>query len=1306
MIQPQPRSAVASAAAPAEVQTGKPAWRPTPRTASGMSSNADFPTAAEVARVEASQLQDKKDAALAEAAKQEALQHEADAFRGVHLDPKAHHWDEMAEDGDDFLDGVIEFEDGKQYTVKQAVTTTDDANAQKGRFVDDFDRSWPRSNGQTSNLSTQRDLPPHSDKPLDSPRTLYNEHSGRLEHISPTATSTNGPGFHGRRRGDSRGESSRPVQLLQKSGGGGGAHESPSVPFRAPRGFRTPSGREMPPSSVDSGGAGRGQGRDPPPHGGPLRSPTFDSAGPGMNNRGRRLSNMGPPPLPLTSPGMRHRDLDRQAPPHLSPMQQYQQPMRPPSSARGTSRESVSRNALQGEDPGLPLRSPRLSLRSPRADALASLPPEVDMSELTKDAMHSAAQRAKLRRQQEEEERERERERARKKAEELEAKFGPGRFAKKEDGAKSPLISSSEVLSVIESAIKEATTGSSTLPPSTEKPSLSRPPSQRPTQRPPLGSSSADEAGSWRRKSATPAIPTQSSQPTTSPTSARQPPLEFQAPVLTVQPGEEVEEIDFSDHGKLVDERKQPRLEAPPHPRLELPVKPPRPTAEDFFEEAAPSRLGTRTAPAAESNSWRRRQSTEAGSAPPADEPPAPVPKTPSDLHSDHGRTFLPSRPSGNGTQQHVHQGAPGHGGPPRSPRQQTFREASMTALDDTLLRIRGAINHMHENNDRTPVKDTPEPAKPPEVPPPKETVTPKWIPPARRQPQPATQTAEAFDVTARPPPRSPKPEFKVHLPEVSTTLEPIPKKKLQKSEAPAAPMRWDILSFNPPVQGMSSKDLSVNNVLFNQVPVVNGKPSIKVELPSAAATKAVVLSRATDSAVAVKLPTRPQQPMQIGWNSDETSSSNKLIIANGTSDIGLETVSRSPPPEVTIPERKLSVSSAASKANVNGVALSAEAQAQSSNAPTQKAVTFTVASEIPISEPPARLPTTSGQVALIEAPPTSSSSVTAPANTVMATAAGGKASTTTSPSREKARLPDPDFLKAVWSHVPEKSNVPTSNSLKNIADDLNAVPFTLQEVKSDDGTGTPPPVAASATPSKMSLSDVTRAFQQVPTQSHGSASSTPPAAPPPAGPQITRRPSYGYVQQPPGHVPGRPPVPYPSYPPPVMGSPAPTVVYPSNMAPSPAMRPMQLGGQPGPYQHAVWVPAGNMHPPGTSNGIGRGLPGGYPTQMLAYPTTPGVMQPVYHPSQLAMMHVPQTPDDLGRGRGMPLVSPVMPNSAFAAPSPVLVHAPGYAPPPMGTPGRPPVPLMPHGMPTASPRIPPAMPYGQHPSASPYARPW
>ena len=62
--------------------------------------------------------------------------------------------------------------------------------------------------------------------------------------------------------------------------------------------------------------------------------------------------------------------------------------------------------------------------------AASTVSPLVDIDEVRKAAMHSAAERAKLRRQQEEEEREKEKERARKKAAEIEAKIKAAEEAK------------------------------------------------------------------------------------------------------------------------------------------------------------------------------------------------------------------------------------------------------------------------------------------------------------------------------------------------------------------------------------------------------------------------------------------------------------------------------------------------------------------------------------------------------------------------------------------------------------------------------------------------------------------------------------------------------------------------------------------------------------------------------------------------------------------------------------------------------------------------------------------------------------
>ena len=77
--------------------------------------------------------------AAAAAAANATLLQGLDAFRGVHLDPNASHWDEvrlgrlargtgaivhllrllqMGDDNDDFLDTTIEFGDGTQYKIE------------------------------------------------------------------------------------------------------------------------------------------------------------------------------------------------------------------------------------------------------------------------------------------------------------------------------------------------------------------------------------------------------------------------------------------------------------------------------------------------------------------------------------------------------------------------------------------------------------------------------------------------------------------------------------------------------------------------------------------------------------------------------------------------------------------------------------------------------------------------------------------------------------------------------------------------------------------------------------------------------------------------------------------------------------------------------------------------------------------------------------------------------------------------------------------------------------------------------------
>jgi serine/arginine repetitive matrix protein 2 len=275
-----------------------------------------------------------------------------------------------------------------------------------------------------------------------------------------------------------------------------------------------------------------------------------------------------------------------------------------------------------------------------------------------------------------------------------------------------------------------------------------------------------------------------------------------------------------------------------------------------------------------------------------------------------------------------------------------------------------------------------------------------------------------------------------------------------------------------------------------------------------------------------------------------------------------------------------------------------------------------------------------------------------------------------------------------VWSQVSEKSNVPASNSLKSINDDLPAIPFTLQDVKSEDG-GTPPP--GSGAPSRMSIHDVTRAFQQVPASS--SAPSVAPAqvmSSPNTATQMLRRPSYGFPS-PSMTASAQRPL-YPAYPVPGMGSPSPAMVYPPNMTPNAIARPMPMNGPAQPYQQPMWYP---VHPstPGAPAGGMHHMHAPYSPQVMGY-APPGMHPGVYTPPMVNS--VPPGAPPQGRGRGVPPVvtqpasGAYPPNPHQSYPSPITPGGRGHAP---------------HAVP--SPRVPPAHPASFNPVTTPYARtPW
>ena len=279
--------------------------------------------------------------------------------------------------------------------------------------------------------------------------------------------------------------------------------------------------------------------------------------------------------------------------------------------------------------------------------------------------------------------------------------------------------------------------------------------------------------------------------------------------------------------------------------------------------------------------------------------------------------------------------------------------------------------------------------------------------------------------------------------------------------------------------------------------------------------------------------------------------------------------------------------------------------------------------------------------------------------------------SSTSLPIKESpARAPDPEHLKAVWSQTSNKAGLHAVNSLEGIADDLTALPFTLQDVKSEDGE-TPPPSLPSA-PSRMSLHEVTRAFQQVPTSSSTPnppphrASFSPPSTHAPVARPTT---AVNYPYSPAAQNNMRPAyVPYPSQ---MMNhSPGPIIYHP--MASSPVPSRMQVNGHTPLYSQPMWMTLPGPSPQGHSNMM-RPVPSPYPPQMMAYSSAGYAPQP---PSNM----MPTTPQGQngGRGRGMPVMSPVMshahahPGSAMYTSSPVMLHAVqapqnhGYMPIPTG----------------------------------------
>ena len=316
----------------------------------------------------------------------------------------------MEEDDDNFLAEVIDFGDGRQYTVQH---TNDDSRTvpterpsevggnhstdptgvssprmrKEDRFSDDFDRSWPPSKPRLAPISS--DTGPNGQSPLSpngSSKVLFNERSNKLEPYSGRQNSH--PGRRGNRDAQSpiepRGGRDLPPHtphLLQK-------HESLSQRQRRPGNMDPP---RLDTNVVKDGKGGWREGHSPSSS---IASSHPSSVAHGHSRRWSR--DEAPGRRPSMSNG---RPVSRD----------FMRP--PPSSTISPSSPSRSPQLLREER--LPqTHSPSLSVRSLSSSVHPVISPAIDDDEVLQATMHNAAERARVRRQQEEQEREKEKERA------------------------------------------------------------------------------------------------------------------------------------------------------------------------------------------------------------------------------------------------------------------------------------------------------------------------------------------------------------------------------------------------------------------------------------------------------------------------------------------------------------------------------------------------------------------------------------------------------------------------------------------------------------------------------------------------------------------------------------------------------------------------------------------------------------------------------------------------------------------------------------------------------------------------------
>ena len=190
-----------------------------------------------------------------------------------------------------------------------------------------------------------------------------------------------------------------------------------------------------------------------------------------------------------------------------------------------------------------------------------------------------------------------------------------------------------------------------------------------------------------------------------------------------------------------------------------------------------------------------------------------------------------------------------------RSPRTTTYREREelRSTFDDTMSRIKGAmqtkphrnaIGTEHHHN-RPTVNSTSHFTEQPRFGRPQSQ---RSHPPRVSEPDEPFTTVTELDADSQQGQPS-----RVKLPPFPRTLEPLSKRELTNLKRSIPPLRWDVLSWNPPVEGMSIRDYLVNDVLFREPSSSDGPFVVKLPRPGSH-----LIRRSSPNTPKVHLPAKP----------------------------------------------------------------------------------------------------------------------------------------------------------------------------------------------------------------------------------------------------------------------------------------------------------------------------------------------------------------------------------------------------------------------------------------------------------------